>query len=66
MLTISNNHLMAKKTKTKNNKQKMHTIHVKKTNLSIYMNKFQHSALPALLIGERCVKRCKHLTFSYS
>ena len=26
------------------------------------MNKFQHSAHPVLLIGERCVKRCRHLT----
>ena len=31
-------------------------IHVKKTNLTIYMNKFQHSAHPVLLIGERCDK----------
>ena len=51
---------------TKNNKQKIHTTHVKKTNLTIYMNKFQHSAHPVLLIGERCVKRCRHLTCSYS
>ena len=29
---------------------------LKKTNLTIYMNKFQHSAHPVLLIGERCVK----------
>ena len=30
--------------KTKNNKQKIHTIHVNITNLTIYMYKFQHSA----------------------
>ena len=29
------------------------------------MNKFQHSAHPVLLIGERCVKRCRHITCSY-
>ena len=28
------------------------------------MNKCQHSAHPVLLIGERCVKRCRHLTCS--
>ena len=39
---------------------------LKKPNLTIYMNKFQHSAHPVLLIGERCVKRCRHLTCSYS
>ena len=30
------------------------------------MNKFKHSAHPVLLIGERCVKRCRHFNCSYS
>ena len=28
------------------------------------MNKFQHSAHPVLFIGERCVKRCRHVDTS--
>ena len=41
---------------TKNNKRKIHTIHVNKTNLTIYTSKFQHSAHLVLYIEERCVK----------
>ena len=50
----------------KNNKQKIHTMHVNKTNLTIYMNRFQHNTHSVLLIGERSIKRCRHITCSYS
>ena len=51
-----------------NNKQKVDTIYVNKTNLttSIYIKKFQYSAHLVLLIGERCAKQCRHLTCKYS
>ena len=42
--------LVAINCNTKDNRQKIHTIHVNKANLTIYMNKFQHREHSVLLV----------------